>query len=138
MLLGDESDALLCRQQLVKRRAPLRHTGVRPMGQRHNRPLSAHQVVEQIICNQFAHLVVIAGGVDLHPVDVPAVAAKDRNPRVERLLKLIFHLRGVRADQHDGVGLGRHHILNAAGQSGEIVGSIDDGHACARRLQIGL
>ena len=138
MLLGDEGQLVVGGDQLVEGLAALHHAGMGPVGQGDDGALAAHQVVKEVTGDQLAHLVVVAGGVDLHAVDIAAVHAEDGDARVHGLPELVLQLGGVGADQHDGVGAGGGDVLDAAGQLREVVGGVDDVDLGALGGQVGL
>ena len=104
------------------------------MGQCDHSAFAAHQVIKKVADDQFTHLIVVAGGIDLHSVDKAAVTAKYWNIGIESFCQLICHLIGVCTYQDNAVSTGRNNIFNAACKFGKIIGSVDHKHFCAFSL----
>lgn len=58
---------------------------------------TAHQVIKEVTDDQFAHLVVVAGSIDLHSINKTAVAAEYRDICVKGFCQLIGNLVWVSA-----------------------------------------
>ena len=92
MLFCDQLNVRIFFNNVIKCFTTFYNTWMWSVGESNHSTFTAHQVIKEVTDDQFAHLVVVAGSIDLHSINKTAVAAEYRDICVKGFCQLIGNL----------------------------------------------